>query len=169
VADARIADYQSGFAWLREPRWLTVAAVAGHALGAGFQLALACDLRVVAGDVAFGMLETTLGIVPDLGGTLPLVQAVGRSRAIEMCLSGRRVGADEAVALGLAHAAVEGTGLDDAAHALVDRLLVGPTGAVRETLALLSAAADGVDPADQYAEERAAQMRRIRSLAAGTG
>jgi enoyl-CoA hydratase/carnithine racemase len=115
------------------------------------------------------MLETTLGIVPDLGGTLPLVQTVGRARAIEMCLSGRRVGADEAVAVGLAHAAVDGAGLDDAAHALVDRLLVGPAGAVRETLALLSAAADGADPADQFADERAAQMRRIRSLAAGTG
>jgi enoyl-CoA hydratase/carnithine racemase len=131
VADARIADYQSGFAWLREPRWVTVAAVAGHALGAGFQLALACDLRVVAPDVSFGMLETTLGIVPDLGGTLPLVQAVGRSRAVEMCLSGRRVGADEAVAVGLAHAVVDGAELDDAAHALLDRLLVGPAGAVR--------------------------------------
>lgn len=170
-ADARIADYQGGFAWLRDARLLTVAAVGGHALGAGFQLALACDLRVVAPDASFAMLETTLGIVPDLGGTLPLVQAVGRARAVEICLSGRRVGADEALAIGLAHERADDTGsvLDETAHALVDRLLAGPATAVRETLALLDAAADGADPADQLAAERAAQMRRIRALAAGEG
>ena len=170
TADARIADYQTGFAWLREPRLVTVAAVAGHALGAGFQLALACDVRVVAPDVSFGMLETTLGIVPDLGGTLPLVQAVGRARAVEICLSGRRVGADEALATGLATAvAPSAEELDTAALALLDRLLAGPPEAVRETLALLDAAADGPDAGDQLAAERAAQLRRIRSLVAGTG
>ena len=168
-ADGRIAEYQSGFAWLREPRFVTVAAVAGHALGAGFQLALACDLRVVADDVSFGMLETTLGIVPDLGGTLPLVQAVGRARAVEICLSGRRVGAQEALALGLAQEVVPRPDVDAAAGALVDRVLAGPPAATRETLALLDAAADGPDPANQLAAERAAQLRRVRSLVAGTG
>jgi len=49
-----------------------VAAVQGHAIGAGFQLALACDLRLVADDVRFCMAEVTLGLVPDLGGTYPL-------------------------------------------------------------------------------------------------
>jgi len=68
-ADATIAGFQSGFSWLREPGRVTVAAVQGHAIGAGFQLALACDLRLVADDVQFCMAETTLGIVPDLGGT----------------------------------------------------------------------------------------------------
>src|SRR5918997_3186709 len=99
-ADATIAAFQAGFSWLRDPARLTVAAVQGHAIGAGFQLALACDLRVVADDVQFCMAETSLGIVPDLGGTYPLVHAVGHARAVEICLSGRRVGADEAVPLG---------------------------------------------------------------------
>ena len=57
-ADAIIAGFQSGFCWLRDPSRVTVAAVQGHAIGAGFQLALACDLRIVADDVQFCMAET---------------------------------------------------------------------------------------------------------------
>ena len=57
-------------------------------MGAGFQLALACDLRVVADDARFAMRETSLGLVPDLGGTQPLVEAVGYSRALEICVTG---------------------------------------------------------------------------------
>jgi len=99
-ADAVIAGFQAGFSWLRHPARVTVAGVQGHAIGAGFQLALACDLRVVADDVQFCMAETSLGIVPDLGGTHPLVHTVGYARAVEICLTGRRVGAEEAVASG---------------------------------------------------------------------
>jgi enoyl-CoA hydratase/carnithine racemase len=168
-ADARIAGYQAGFAWLRDPSRVTVAAVQGHAIGAGFQLALACDLRVVADDVQFCMAETALGIVPDLGGTLPLVQAVGYARAVDICLTGRRVGAEEAVAAGLAQRRVPREGLDAAVDELVAALLRPAPRATAETLALLSAAADGADPADQLAAERAAQLRRLRSLAAGKG
>jgi enoyl-CoA hydratase/carnithine racemase len=168
-ADARIAGYQTGFAWLRDPARVTVAAVQGHAIGAGFQLALACDLRIVADDVQFRMAETTLGIVPDLGGTLPLVRAVGYSRAVEICLTGRPVGAQEAVAVGLAQRSVPRGGLDAAVDELVAALLAPAPGATAETLALLASAADGPDPAAQLAAERAAQLRRLRSLAAGEG
>lgn len=69
--DAAIAAYQSAFTWWRRSDIVSVAAVQGHAIGAGFQLALACDLRVVASDVQFAMRETSLGLVPDLGGTHP--------------------------------------------------------------------------------------------------
>ena len=82
----------------------------GHAIGAGFQLALACDLRVVAEDVSFAMRETSLGLVPDLAGTEPLVACVGYARALEICATGRAVRADEAVRLGLAQVAVPGGG-----------------------------------------------------------
>jgi enoyl-CoA hydratase/carnithine racemase len=168
-ADAVIAGFQSGFSWLRHPARITVAAVQGHAIGAGFQLALACDLRVVADDVQFCMAEATLGIVPDLGGTHPLVHTVGYARAVEICLTGRRVGAEEAVAYGLALRAVPVAELDAEVNALVSALLTPPPGAGAETLALLAGVADGRDPAAAFAAERAAQLRRLRSLAAGEG
>jgi enoyl-CoA hydratase/carnithine racemase len=166
-ADTTIAAFQAGFSWLRDPTRLTVAAVQGHAIGAGFQLALACDLRVVADDVQFCMAETTLGIVPDLGGTYPLVHAVGYARAVEICLSGRRIGADEAVTIGLALRAVPRAELDAAVDAGVASLLGAPPEAAAETLRLLAGVAEGADPARALAAERAAQLRRLRALAAG--
>ncbi len=69
--DAAIAGYQDAFTWWRRNDIVSIAAVQGHAIGAGFQLALACDLRVVADDVQFAMRETSLGLVPDLTGTHP--------------------------------------------------------------------------------------------------
>ena len=57
-------------------RSLSIAVVQGHAVGAGFQLALACDLRVLSEDAQLCMRETSLGLVPDLGGTQPLVETV---------------------------------------------------------------------------------------------
>lgn len=168
-ADATIASFQAGFSWLRDPARLTIAAVQGHAIGAGCQLALACDLRIVADDVQFCMAETGRGIVPDLGGTYPLVHAVGYARAVEMCLSGRRVGADEAVAIGLALRAVPAAELDAAVDASVANLTAAPRKAATETLGLLAGVAEGADPAAALAAERAAQLRRIRSLAAGEG
>jgi enoyl-CoA hydratase/carnithine racemase len=168
-ADATIAGFQSGFSWLRHPARVTVAAVQGHAIGGGFQLALACDLRVVADDVQFCMAETGLGIVPDLGGTYPLVQAMGYARAVEICLTGRRVGAPEAVASGLALRSVPAVELDAAVDELATALISAPAKAAAETLGLLAGVADGADPADALAAERAAQLRRLRSLAAGEG
>ena len=80
-----IAGYQQGFIWLRDPRFVSIAAVHGYAIGAAFQLALACDLRVVADDVQFCMKEPALGLVPDLTGTKPLVRRLamrGRWRSV---------------------------------------------------------------------------------------
>lgn len=168
-ADAVLAGFQAGFSWLRDPARVTVAAVQGHAIGAGFQLALACDLRIVADDVQFCMAEPSLGLVPDLGGTHPLVHAVGYPRAVEICLSGRRVAADEAVAIGLALRAVPLTELDAAVDDLLGALVSPPPGAARETLLLLAGVAAGADPTSALAAERAAQLRRLRSLAAGPG
>ena len=77
VADDLIAEFQSAFTWLSDPRFISIAAVAGHAVGAGFQLALACDLIVVADDAEFRMAEVSLGLVPDLTGTGRLIRLVG--------------------------------------------------------------------------------------------
>ncbi|WP_377268802.1 enoyl-CoA hydratase/isomerase family protein [Peterkaempfera sp. SMS 1(5)a] len=162
--DAVIAGFQEGFSWWRRPDVITVAAVQGHAVGAGFQLALACDLRVVADDVQFAMKETALGLVPDLTGTKPLVALVGYARALEICVTGRWVYAEEAVAGGLANLAVPAAELDAAARDLAGALLAAPRNAVIETKALLQGAVDrGYD--EQRAAERAAQTRRMRDLA----
>ncbi|MCP2169465.1 enoyl-CoA hydratase/isomerase family protein [Goodfellowiella coeruleoviolacea] len=167
-ADARIAEYQQAFAWLRDPGRVTVAAVQGHAVGAGFQLALACDLRVLAEDAQLCMAEPSLGLVPDLGGTQPLVHCVGYARAVEICLTSRRVPADEALRIGLANQVVAVAELDAAVDALVERLLRPPAGAVRETLGLLAGAAQATSAAEQLAAERAAQLRRLAELIAPT-
>jgi enoyl-CoA hydratase/carnithine racemase len=163
--DAAIAGFQRAFTWWREVDAVTVAAVGGHAVGAGFQLALACDLRVVADDVALAMRETSLGLVPDLAGTLPLVGLVGYPRALEVCATGRRVGAEEAVRLGLAEVTVPRAELDAAADDLAAALLEAPGGALAATKALLRDA-HGRAPAEQQAAERRAQAGRLRELAA---
>lgn len=160
---AAIEAFQEAFTWWADPRLVTVAAVQGHAVGAGFQLALACDLRVVADDARFTMAETTLGLVPDLGGTSPLVRAVGYSRALEICLTGRPVAADEAVALGLATHAVPVADLTAAVDGLVEAVTRPPTGAVRATKELLLGALNA-EPARQRAAERRAQAGRLRSM-----
>ncbi len=166
--DAAITGFQSAFTWWSQVPAVTIAAVQGNAIGAGFQLALACDLRVVADDARFAMKETSLGLVPDLTGTSRLVQAVGTARALEICATGRWVGAAEAVAIGLATAAVPAGDLEPTVTDLVEALLAAPAGALRETLALLRGAS-GRTPGEQHAAERAAQTRRLRDLAAAAG
>ncbi|HET9379464.1 MAG TPA: enoyl-CoA hydratase/isomerase family protein, partial [Streptomyces sp.] len=162
--DATIAEYQEAFTWWRRSDLVSVAAVQGHAVGAGFQLALACDLRVVADDAQFAMRETSLGLVPDLTGTHPLVGLVGYARALEICLTGRFVGAEESVTTGLANLAVPADQLDDAVRDLASVLLAAPRNAVVETKALLRGAL-GRDHEAQRVAERAAQARRLRDLA----
>jgi enoyl-CoA hydratase/carnithine racemase len=166
LAQERIRGYQAAFRWLRSPGVVSIAAVQGHAIGAGAQLALACDLRVVAEDAQLRLPEATLGLVPDLTGTSTLVQLVGYSRAVEICLTGRPVGAAEAVATGLANVAVPTDQLGAAVRDLAAALVAVDVGASRETLALLRGAVR-TEPAAQDAAERAAQVRRLHALAAG--
>lgn len=165
--NAAIAEFQRGFSWLSDGPFVTVAAVQGHAVGAGFQLALACDLMVVADDAQLSMRETSLGLVPDLTGTQRLVARVGESRALEICASGRWVDAEEAVRLAIA---VSVCARDDLAST-VDRtlapILAAPPAAVVAIKGLLRGA--GIRPADeQRAAERAAQVLRLKDLAGTT-
>lgn len=163
-----IDAYQRGFTFLRDPRFVSIAAVQGYAIGAGFQLALSCDLRVVADDVQFSMKESALGLVPDLTGTKPLVECVGYARALEICATARMVGATEAVAIGLAQRAVPADQVDATVAELAAALTAPMAGAVRETKTLLQGAADrSLD--EQRRLEREAQTRRFRELAALMG
>ena len=165
--DEVISGFQDAFTWWQDARIVTVAAVQGHAVGAGFQLALACDLRVLADDARLAMRETSLGLVPDLAGTKPLVDAVGYSRALEICATGREVGAQEAAAIGLASLVVPRVDLDTATMDLAAALLAGPAGAVRATKELLRGAA-GRSSDEQQAAERLAQAGRLRELDGGS-
>jgi enoyl-CoA hydratase/carnithine racemase len=159
----RIAGFQAAFTWLRRPSLVTIAAVQGHAIGAGFQLALNCDLRILAADARFSMAEVTLGLVPDLGGTKRLAELVGPSRALEICVTGRRIAADEADRIGLATAVVPPAELDGAVADLAAAVLSADAGAVAEIKALLAGASIR-SYQDQDRAEREAQTRRIREL-----
>ena len=163
-AEAVIAGYQEAFTWWSRPDLVSIAAVRGHAVGAGFQLALACDLRVLADDAQLTMAETSRGIVPDLAGTKPLVDLVGYPRALEICATGRRVGAGEALRIGLAELVVPGAQLEAAVADLVAALLAPMRDAVVETKALLLGASTRTR-SEQCAAERQAQLRRLRDLA----
>jgi enoyl-CoA hydratase/carnithine racemase len=163
LAQERIREYQQGFRWLRSPGVVSVAAVQGHAIGAGAQLALACDLRIFAEDAQLRLPEVTLGLVPDLTGTSNLVELVGYGRALEMCLTGRAVGATEARAMGIANLVVPLADVDGAVADLVGALLAPAAGASRETAALIRSAVHN-DHEAQDAAERAAQVRRITEL-----
>ncbi len=161
--EERVAGWQDGFRWLRDPRIVSVAAVQGHAIGAGFQLALACDLRILADDAKLCMKEPALGLVPDLTGTKPLVEIVGLARAIELCLTARVVPADEAARLRLAELVVPAADLDAAVADLTEALLATDAAAARATKRLLMQAA--ANTLDQQAEaERREQAALLRAM-----
>jgi len=95
-----------------------IAAIRGFALGGGLELALACDIRIVAEDAQLGLTEINLAIIPGGGGTQRLPRLVGRGKALEMILTGMRVPASEALRLGLVERVVPVAELLPAAQAL---------------------------------------------------
>ena len=78
-----------------------IAAVHGYALGSGIEIALCCDIRIASDDARFGLPEVGLGIIPAAGGTQTVPRTIGRARALEMLLSNRWIGAEEAYNIGL--------------------------------------------------------------------
>lgn len=120
-----IAQFQQGFTCWRDHRAVVVAVIHGRAIGAGFQLALAADLRVATTDASFRMAEASLGLVPDLGGTRELVAQVGYAAAMDICLTARTVWAPEAAQLRLVQRLVEPTKLDDCVADLISGVCAG--------------------------------------------
>jgi enoyl-CoA hydratase len=108
---------------------VTIAAISGFALGGGCELALACDFRIAGDRAKLGQPEILLGIIPGGGGTQRLPRLIGASRAKDLILSGRQVGADEALAIGLVDEVVPGDELHDRALALAADYARGPVAA----------------------------------------
>ncbi len=110
---------------------VAIAAVGGFALGGGTELALACDLRVASTSAVFGQPETSLGLLPGWGGTQRLARIVGESRAKDIIFTARRVGADEAYAMGLVDRLCEPEELDQNTLELAKAILANAPMAVR--------------------------------------
>ncbi len=161
--EQRIAGFQRGFTVWRALDAVVIAVVQGRAIGAGFQLALAADLRVMAEDAAFVMAEARLGLVPDLGGTGRLIELAGWSAALDLCVTARPVSATEALRLGLAnHVAAS-----DDLEATVDRLVAAVTAQQRQVVrSVKRLVADGPmrSVAEQLAAERTTQAPLLRGI-----
>jgi len=105
---------QAVFALLDRLPMPSVALVNGFAFGGGCELALACTLRLALPNAKFGLPEVKLGLIPGYGGTQRLPRLVGAGRALEMVMTGRTIGAEEALAIGLVNRVVQGPGLEAA-------------------------------------------------------
>ncbi|WP_374943959.1 enoyl-CoA hydratase [Sphingomonas sp.] len=100
-ADMYAADYFAGWDRFARTRKPVIAAVAGYALGGGCELAMMCDFILAADTAKFGQPEIKLGVSPGMGGSQRLARAVGKAKAMEMCLTGRMIDAAEAERCGL--------------------------------------------------------------------
>jgi len=121
-----IAQAQAGFRNMEALAIPTVAAVRGHAYGAGMQLALACDVRVVASDAKLGLLEAKYGLIPDLGGTHRLPALAGPGMAKKMMWLAERIDGVEAGRRGIAEIVVDAEELDATVDELAQRLVAAP-------------------------------------------
>lgn len=128
------------FSWIPELGCASVAAVRGHAYGAGLQLALACDFRIFAEGTKVGLPETRYGLLPDMGATVRLPRIVGERWARELILLGDVIDAAEALRIGLANRVVADGDLDAAAAEFAGRLAAQPPIAVRGARRAIDAA-----------------------------
>jgi len=139
---AAILRTQDAYNWLEEAPYPTIAAVRGHALGAGLQLALACDIRVVARGARLGLLEHRYGLLPDLGGTQRLPRLVGAGKAKELIFTAQQIDAEEAQRIGLVEQLVDDTTLEQTVTELAERIAAQPPLAVRGAKRAVNAALD---------------------------
>jgi enoyl-CoA hydratase/carnithine racemase len=139
MADIEVA--QDAFRWIPHAPFLVVAAVTGVALGAGCQLALACDVRIVADGARLGLREARYGLIPDMGATASLPRLAGRERALDLILTGREFSGTEAAEMGLALSVHPDSEVDRAAADYATRIARMP----RSGIAYVKAAVDASD------------------------
>lgn len=121
-ADMYLEDFFVGWENLTRVRKPIIAAVAGYALGGGCELAMMCDFIIAADNAKFGQPEITLGVMPGMGGSQRLTRFVGKSKAMDMCLTGRMMDAAEAERSGLASRVVPAEQLLDETMKAADKI-----------------------------------------------
>lgn len=147
---------------LRQTDAIVIAAVNGAAVGAGMDLALACDLRIAAQSARFGQVWVRLGVIPGTGGAFLTQALAGTTRAAEMLLTGDLVAAEQALRWNLVNEVVPDDALLDAAHTMAQRILRHPrSGVVANKQALVAASNDAVEAALAHAAR--VQPRRFIS------
>jgi enoyl-CoA hydratase/carnithine racemase len=157
---AHIRGFQSLFSRIRALPVVSVAEVGGGAFGGGLELALACDLRVVAREAKLGLPEVKLGLVPGAGGTQRLTELCGRGIAARLILGAETLDGPEALRCGLADWVLPAAEIEAATAGIARRLAALPRPALAEGKALIAAAAD---PArDGYEEELMAVGRLVQ-------
>ena len=120
--DAFLEDFFAGWDNVGRVRKPLIAAVAGYALGGGCELAMMCDFIIAADNAKFGQPEITLGVMPGMGGSQRLTRAVGKAKAMDMCLTGRMMDAAEAERSGLVSRVVPAARLLDEALAAAAKI-----------------------------------------------
>ncbi|KQY32019.1 enoyl-CoA hydratase [Nocardia sp. Root136] len=120
--DMFMDDYFARWDRLAQFRKPTVAAVAGYALGGGCELAMLCDILIAADTAQFGQPEIKLGVIPGIGGSQRLTRAVGKAKAMDMVLTGRTIGAEEAERAGLVSRIVPADDLLDVAAEVAETI-----------------------------------------------
>jgi enoyl-CoA hydratase len=133
---------RSGLTRLAGHRALSVAAIDGLALGGGLELAMACTMRVVSSRAKLGLPEVKLGLIPGAGGTQRLPRLVGRGAALDLMLTGRQIGADEAVRIGLVDRLTEPGEALAAARRLAEELCAASGPAQQAVVRTVDAADD---------------------------
>ncbi len=123
MLEALVPGMQKVYREIEQSSKVTIAVINGHALGGGCELALACDLRVVANHAKIGLPELNLAIIPGAGGTQRLMRIVGKGRALEMILTGKIIDGQEAERIGLVTQSVESNDLKNVTKQLVESIL----------------------------------------------
>ena len=120
--DAFMSDFPGGWHQIAQARKPVIAAVSGFALGGGCELAMQCDLIIAADTAKFGQPEIKLGVIPGIGGTQRLTRAVGKAKAMDLCLTGRTMDAAEAERCGLVARVVPAASLLDEAMKVAETI-----------------------------------------------
>ncbi len=154
---------------IEKSKKLFIAAISGHALGGGLEIALACDFRLAAtGQYLLGLPEIKLGLIPGNGGTVRLARLIGKSRAAELLMFGEPINADQALSWGLVNRVYERSAFWEEVHAFAYQLSLGPKEALAALKDLLQAN-ETQEQAEALRTEAQAMKRLLNSPDAEEG